>query len=107
MYFFLLLLDNVYAFAHNLLSDLIKWEICARLKTRMDTRMRWTVRDEIFQRINGRIKIVLSFVPCQTHTLYGGKNRKKAVRKERIDDLFRKKSFIARYKTFESCPRLG
>lgn len=35
------------------------------------------------------------------------KSRKKTVRKERIDDLFRKKSLIARYKTFESCPRLG
>lgn len=98
MYFFLLLLlDKVYAFSHNLLSDLIKWEICARLKTCMD---------RIFQRINGRIKIVWSFVSCQTHTLYG-KKVEKTVREERIDDLFRKKSFIARYKTFESCPRLG
>lgn len=76
MYFFLLLLDNVYAFAHNLLSDLIKWGICARLKTCMDTRMRWTVGDEIFQRINGRIKIVWSFVSCQPHTLCGKKVEK-------------------------------
>lgn len=71
----------------------------------MVTSFRWIVRKGIFQRINGRIKIVLSFVPCQTHTLYGKKVEKKTLRKERIDDLFRKKSLIARYKTFESCPR--
>lgn len=35
-----------------------------------------------------------------------GKKVEKIVREERIDDLFRKKLFIVRYKMFESCLRL-
>lgn len=48
----------------------------------MVTSFRWIVRKGIFQRINGRIKIVLSFVPCQTHTLYGKKVEKKLLGKK-------------------------